>query len=321
MPQRLAARSPAVSDSASRPVRSRFAPSPTGFLHIGGVRTALFSWLQARRHGGQFILRIEDTDRARSTEEAIQVILDGMEWLGLRADEGPVYQTDRFDRYDEIARQLLAQGNAYHCYCSKEELDEMRAAQMARREAALRRPLPRSQGTETRRAPGAPLPHARRGRGRGGRQGLRPRRVRQSRAGRPGAAALRRRADLQLLGGGGRHGHGHHPRRARRRSPEQHAAADQRLPRARRRAAGIRARAHDPRSRRREAVQAPRRSERAAVPPGGLPARGPAQLPRAARLVARRPGDLLHPGNDRTVRHRRRQQVRLELQSREAHVA
>jgi glutamyl-tRNA synthetase len=118
----------------SRPVRSRFAPSPTGFLHIGGVRTALFSWLQARRHGGQFILRIEDTDRARSTEEAIQVILDGMEWLGLRADEGPLYQTDRFDRYAEVAEQLRAQGNAYHCYCSKEELDEMRAAQMARGE-------------------------------------------------------------------------------------------------------------------------------------------------------------------------------------------
>jgi glutamyl-tRNA synthetase len=118
----------------SRPVRSRFAPSPTGFLHIGGVRTALFSWLQARRHGGQFILRIEDTDRERSTEEAIQVILDGMEWLGLRPDEGPVYQTDRFDRYDEIANQLLSQGDAYHCYCSKEELDEMRAAQMKRGE-------------------------------------------------------------------------------------------------------------------------------------------------------------------------------------------
>ncbi|HKK03897.1 MAG TPA: glutamate--tRNA ligase family protein, partial [Gammaproteobacteria bacterium] len=115
-------------------VRTRFAPSPTGFLHIGGVRTALFSWLQARRHGGQFVLRIEDTDRARSTEEAIQVILDGMEWLGLRADEGPLYQTDRFDRYTEIAEQLMEQGHAYHCYCSKAELDEMRAAQMARGE-------------------------------------------------------------------------------------------------------------------------------------------------------------------------------------------
>jgi glutamyl-tRNA synthetase len=123
-----------VSDTPTRPVRTRFAPSPTGYLHIGGVRTALFSWLQARRHGGEFVLRIEDTDRARSTEEAIQVILDGMEWLGLRADEGPLYQTDRFGRYDEVAERLLASGHAYHCYCSKEELDEMRAAQMARGE-------------------------------------------------------------------------------------------------------------------------------------------------------------------------------------------
>src|SRR5690606_6862613 len=127
-------RSSTVSQPVPRPVRTRFAPSPTGFLHIGGVRTALFSWLQARRHGGQFILRIEDTDRARSTEEAIQVILDGMEWLGLRADEGPVYQTERFERYAAVAAQLLAQGHAYHCYCSKDELDAMRAAQMARGE-------------------------------------------------------------------------------------------------------------------------------------------------------------------------------------------
>lgn len=123
-----------MSDPSARGVRTRFAPSPTGFLHIGGVRTALFSWLQARRHGGDFILRIEDTDRARSTEEAIQVILDGMEWLGLRPDEGPFYQTQRFDRYTEVAQQLMAAGHAYHCYCSKEELDGMRAAQMARGE-------------------------------------------------------------------------------------------------------------------------------------------------------------------------------------------
>ena len=110
-------------------VRTRFAPSPTGFLHIGGVRTALFAWLFARRHGGQFVLRIEDTDRERSTEEAIQVILDGMEWLKLRPDEGPLYQTDRFPRYKEVADTLMAEGHAYHCYCSKEELDAMRAEQ------------------------------------------------------------------------------------------------------------------------------------------------------------------------------------------------
>ena len=113
---------------------TRFAPSPTGLLHIGGVRTALFSWLHARRHGGRFILRIEDTDRDRSTEAAVQVILDGMQWLGLAADAGPYYQTQRFDRYAEVLQKLLAEGKAYHCYCSKEELEQMRTEQMARKE-------------------------------------------------------------------------------------------------------------------------------------------------------------------------------------------
>jgi glutamyl-tRNA synthetase len=113
---------------------TRFAPSPTGLLHIGGVRTALFSWLYAKRRGGRFILRIEDTDRERSTEEAVQVILDGMQWLGLAHDEGPYYQTRRFDRYAEALNQLVAEGNAYNCYCSKEELEEMRNGQLARKE-------------------------------------------------------------------------------------------------------------------------------------------------------------------------------------------
>jgi len=115
-------------------VRTRFAPSPTGMLHIGGVRTALFCWLYARRLGGRFILRIEDTDRERSTPEAVQAILDGMKWLGLDHDEGPFYQTQRMDRYGEVIQQFLREGKAYHCYCSKEELDEMRAAQTARKE-------------------------------------------------------------------------------------------------------------------------------------------------------------------------------------------
>ena len=115
-------------------VRTRFAPSPTGFLHIGGVRTALFSWLYARKHGGKFILRVEDTDRERSTEEAIQVILDGMDWLSLTPDEGPLYQTNRFDRYREVTDQLLDSGHAYHCFCSRETLDDMRSAQRARGE-------------------------------------------------------------------------------------------------------------------------------------------------------------------------------------------
>jgi glutamyl-tRNA synthetase len=113
---------------------TRFAPSPTGMLHIGGVRTALFSWLQARRLGGQFILRIEDTDRERSTDEAVRVILEGMAWLGLSADQGPFYQTARFDRYKEVIAQLLASGKAYRCYCTKEELEQLRAEQMARKE-------------------------------------------------------------------------------------------------------------------------------------------------------------------------------------------
>jgi glutamyl-tRNA synthetase len=115
-------------------VRTRFAPSPTGFLHIGGLRTALFCWLYARRHGGQFVLRIEDTDLERSTEAAIQQILDGMQWAGLDHDEGPFYQTRRFDRYKEVIGQLLASGHAYRCYCTKEELAELRADQTARGE-------------------------------------------------------------------------------------------------------------------------------------------------------------------------------------------
>src|ERR1700721_1598250 len=115
-------------------VRTRFAPSPTGFLHIGGLRTALFCWLYARRHAGQFILRIEDTDLERSTEAAIQQILDGMEWAGLIQDEGPFFQTKRFERYKEVIEEMLASGNAYRCYCSKEELEQMRAQQIPRGE-------------------------------------------------------------------------------------------------------------------------------------------------------------------------------------------
>lgn len=115
-------------------VVTRFAPSPTGMLHIGGVRTALFSWLYARRHGGTFILRVEDTDRERSTDEAVRVILEGMRWLGLDADQGPFYQTQRFDRYRAVIAQWLAEGKAYRCYCTKEELEQLRAEQMARKE-------------------------------------------------------------------------------------------------------------------------------------------------------------------------------------------
>jgi len=117
-----------------KPVCTRFAPSPTGYLHIGGARTALFSWAYARRHGGTFILRVEDTDVARSTPEAVQAILDGMRWLGLEHDEGPFYQMQRMDRYKEVIQQMLAAGSAYHCYTTREELDALRAEQEARKE-------------------------------------------------------------------------------------------------------------------------------------------------------------------------------------------
>jgi glutamyl-tRNA synthetase len=116
------------------PVVTRFAPSPTGMLHIGGVRTALFSWLYARRMNGQFILRVEDTDVERSTPEAVKVILEGMAWLNLGHDQGPFYQTQRFDRYKEVIADMVKAGTAYHCYCSKEELDAMRSAQQLAKE-------------------------------------------------------------------------------------------------------------------------------------------------------------------------------------------
>ncbi len=114
-------------------VRTRFAPSPTGYLHVGGARTALFSYLHARRHGGHFILRIEDTDLERSTAESVNAILEGMTWLGLDYDEGPFYQTERFDRYNAVIDELMTKGLAYRCDCPKERLDDLRDRQMAQR--------------------------------------------------------------------------------------------------------------------------------------------------------------------------------------------
>lgn len=115
-------------------VRTRFAPSPTGFLHIGSVRTALFSWLFAKHHQGQFVLRIEDTDRERSTVESVQAILDGLAWLGLEYDEGPIYQTDRYERYHQVLQTLLDRGHAYRCFCSKERLEKRREEQLNAKE-------------------------------------------------------------------------------------------------------------------------------------------------------------------------------------------
>ena len=116
------------------PVRTRFAPSPTGYLHLGNIRSALYPWAYARKHGGAFVLRIEDTDAERSTQEAVQAILDSMAWLGLDYEEGPIYQSQRMDRYAEVVAAMLAGGTAYHCYATADELDALRAAQLARGE-------------------------------------------------------------------------------------------------------------------------------------------------------------------------------------------
>ncbi|MDR6393612.1 glutamate--tRNA ligase [Herbaspirillum seropedicae] len=132
-------------------VRTRFAPSPTGYLHLGGARTALFSWAYARRFGGTFVLRIEDTDVERSTPEAVQAIIEGMQWLGLEHDEGPFYQMKRMDRYREVIAQMLEQGTAYYCYCTPEEVEAMRERQRAAGEK------PRYDGT-WRPEPGKTLP-------------------------------------------------------------------------------------------------------------------------------------------------------------------
>ena len=222
----------------SRPavtVVTRFAPSPTGLLHIGGVRTALFSWLHARHHGGKFILRVEDTDRERSTDEAVRVILEGMRWLGLNADEGPYYQTQRYDRYREVMAQMLDErpGLSLLLHARKSSTRCARRSWRARRSRATTAAAATARHAACRAS--TPVirfrnPDSRRGRGR--RPGARPRRVPEHRARRPDHRALRRQADLQLLRGGRRHGHGHHARDPRRRSPEQHAAADQHAARA-----------------------------------------------------------------------------------------
>ncbi|KPK07987.1 MAG: glutamyl-Q tRNA(Asp) ligase, partial [Betaproteobacteria bacterium SG8_39] len=115
-------------------IRTRFAPSPTGYLHIGGARTALFSWAYARRHGGAFVLRIEDTDLERSTRASVDAILEGLAWLGIDWDEGPLFQMKRLERYTEVAEQLIAAGHAYYCWATKDELDTLREAQRARGE-------------------------------------------------------------------------------------------------------------------------------------------------------------------------------------------
>ena len=218
-------------------VRTRFAPSPTGFLHLGGARTALFAWAYARRHGGTFILRIEDTDVERSTPEAVQAILDAMAWLGLDYDEGPFYQMQRMDRYRTVLREMLERGLAYRCYMSPAELDELRAAQMARGEKPRYDGRWRPENAAGKSPPGGcgagdPVQESARRQRRLGRPGQGAHRDRQRGARRSGDRAAGRHADLQFLRRRRRPRHADHARRPRRRPRQQHAAADQHHPRA-----------------------------------------------------------------------------------------
>jgi glutamyl-tRNA synthetase len=284
-------------------VRTRFAPSPTGFIHLGNIRSALYPWAFARANGGDFILRIEDTDQERSTQAAVDVIIEGMAWLGLDHDEGPFYQMQRMDRYKEVLQQLIAAGHVYPCYMSVEELDALRERQMANKEK------PRYDGT-WRPEPGKVLPPVP--------EGVKPvLRFKNPKDGvvawddkvkgrieianaelddlviaRPAAPARRGHADLQLLRGGRRHRHGHHPRDPGRRPREQHAAPDQHLPRPGQGAAGLRPPADRAQRAGREDEQAQRRQTRDAVPRRGLPARRHGELPGAPGLEPRRRRDL-----------------------------
>ena len=303
-------------------VVTRFAPSPTGYLHIGGARTALFNWLFARHHGGKYLLRIEDTDRARSTEPAIEAILDGLSWLGLDWDGDVTYQFARAARHAEVAKQMLAAGKAYHCYASPQELDEMRAAQ--KKAGVPMRYDGRWRDRDPKEAPAgvAPVdppegaaerqdgdPGRRAGRGHG----------RERPARRHDPAARRRHADLHAGGRGRRPRHGRHARDPRRRSSQQRLppAADHQgdgLARA-----GLCPHPADPRRRRRQAQQAARRARRRRLSRHGLPAGGAAQLPAAARLGPWRRRDHLDRAGDRVVRPAGRRPRGLALRHGEAH--
>ena len=287
------------------PVVTRFAPSPTGFLHIGGGRTALFNWLYARGRGGKMLLRIEDTDRERSTKEAIDAILDGLTWLGLDWDGDTVYQFSRVARHQEVVQQLLDSGKAYRCYATPDELTAMR--EKARAEGKTRLYDGRWRDRDPSDAPPGvqacdPYQGAayRRDRHRG--PGPGPRLLAEREPRRLRAAALRRHADLHARRGGRRPRHGGDPYHPRRRPSQQRRAAKADLRCAWLDRSGDGAHSADPRSRRLEAVEAPRRARRRRLPRAGLPARRDAQLSGAAWLVAWRPGDLLDRGDDRGIR-------------------
>ena len=285
---------------AAAPPRVRFAPSPTGYLHVGGARTALFNWLLARRLGGTFVLRIEDTDLERSSTEMVTGILDGLRWLGLDWDEGPevggphapYFQSERLDRYRTAAHALVAAGHAYYDF----------GAPGKRGDAAAD-----DDGTYERRYDRDCVP----GRA-GGRGGAPPRRRRALRHPLPGAAgrdrlhgsraragafrqrpprgfrrlAQRRPSHLPPVGRGRRPGHGHQPCGARRRPHLEHPQAGVALPGVRAAGAALCARAAHPGRRQEAPQQAPRRHLGDGIPAPGLPARGHGELPGAARLVA-----------------------------------
>ena len=280
-------------------VRTRFAPSPTGFLHLGGARTALFSWAYARRFGGIFILRIEDTDLERSTPEAVQAIIDGMQWLGLHHDEGPFYQMQRMDRYREVVAQMLAAGTAYHCYCTPDEVEAMRERQRAAGEK------PRYDGT-WRPEPGKTLPPVPEGRKPVVRfeNPLDGEVTWEDVVKGPITIANREMDDLIIARPDGTptynfcvvvddwdmkithviRGDDHVNNTPRQINILQALGAT--LPH-------LRPRADDPRRRRREAVQAPRRGQRDGIPGAGLSAGSDAELPGAPGLEPWRRGDLL----------------------------
>ena len=286
--------------------RTRFAPSPTGFLHIGGARTALFNWLYARGRGGKFLLRIEDTDRVRSTEPAIAAIFDGLKWLGLDWDGEPVHQFARAARHREVAEQMLAAGKAYYCYASPEELADMREKARAEGRSKLYDGRWRDRDPVARRRPD-----------------VKP--VIRLKAPLTGETAIDDQVqgrvtwqnenldDLVLLRSDGTptymlavvvddHDMGvTHIIRG-----DDHltngGAPDPDLPGARLERAGDGAHPADPRAGRRQALQAPRRARRRGLPRHGLPAGRDAQLSGAARLGAWRPGDLLDRGDDQGVR-------------------
>ncbi len=279
-------------------VVTRFAPSPTGYLHIGGARTALFNWLYARHTGGKFLLRIEDTDRERSTQAAVQAILDGLKWLELDWDGEPTYQFSRAAAPPRGGRAAARGRQGLPLLSDACRAGAMHEAIAAERELARAEKRP-PRGPQTiqspwrdrdpkagaRRRQSRPAPEgAARGRDGRRRQGAGPRRGPEHSARRHGHPAQRRHADLQFRRRGGRPRHGHHPRHPRRRSPDERRTSGADLPRHGLGRSGVRACAADPRPRRRQAVEAPRRARHRGLPRHGLPAGGLAQLSRAPRL-------------------------------------